>query len=142
MHGAHQLLEVSLNCTGHLITHHIHMDLTNVIKCRVSSVRLVAISKSQLHPSHNSINRVVLMVGKARHRIFELISAYRVVKSVWAVQTFKLGGIQWVLLKGKVKNLSMCVCVLASSYRWVTAMHEIPISSAQLLTSLPFHRTQ
>ncbi len=35
------------------------------------------------------------------------------------------------------------VCVfLASSYGWVTVMHEIPIFSAQPLTSLPYHRTQ
>jgi hypothetical protein len=35
------------------------------------------------------------------------------------------------------------VCVfLASRYGWVTVMHEIPISSAQPLTSLPFPRTQ
>ncbi len=34
------------------------------------------------------------------------------------------------------------VCVfLASGYRWVTVMHEIPISSAHLLTSLPYPRT-
>ncbi len=37
----------------------------------------------------------------------------------------------------------MCVCVfLASRYRWVTVMHEIPISSAHLLTSLPYPRTR
>jgi hypothetical protein len=36
-----------------------------------------------------------------------------------------------------------CVCVfLASSYRWVTVMHKIPISSAHLLTSLPYPRTR
>jgi hypothetical protein len=30
----------------------------------------------------------------------------------------------------------MCVCVfLASGYEWVTVMHEIPISSAQSMTS-------
>jgi hypothetical protein len=35
------------------------------------------------------------------------------------------------------------VCVfLASGYKWVTVMHEIPISSAQLMTSLPYLRTQ
>ncbi len=35
-----------------------------------------------------------------------------------------------------------CVCVfLASGYRWVTVMHEIPISSAHPLTSLPYLRT-
>ncbi len=35
------------------------------------------------------------------------------------------------------------VCVfLASGYGWVTVMHEIPISSAQPLTSLPYPRTQ
>jgi hypothetical protein len=33
----------------------------------------------------------------------------------------------------------VCVCVfLASGYGWVTVMHAIPISSAQLLTSLPY----
>jgi hypothetical protein len=35
------------------------------------------------------------------------------------------------------------VCVfLASGYGWVTVMHEIPISSAQPLTSLPYPWTQ
>ncbi len=44
---------------------------------------------------------------------------------------------------GKVTTMCVCVCViLASGYRWVTVMHEIPISSAQPLTSLPYHRTQ
>jgi hypothetical protein len=34
--------------------------------------------------------------------------------------------------------VNVCVCVfLASGYNWVTAMHEIPISSAQTMTS--FH---
>jgi hypothetical protein len=33
----------------------------------------------------------------------------------------------------------VCVCVfLASGYGWVTVMREIPISSAQPLTSLPY----
>jgi hypothetical protein len=36
--------------------------------------------------------------------------------------------------------LSVCV-FLASGYRWVTVMHEIPISSAHPLTSLPYPRT-
>ncbi len=37
----------------------------------------------------------------------------------------------------------VCVCVfLASGYGWVTVMHEIPISSAQPLTSPPYPRTQ
>ncbi len=39
----------------------------------------------------------------------------------------------------------MCaiVCVfLASGYEWVAVMHEIPISSAQTMTSLPYPRTQ
>ncbi len=36
----------------------------------------------------------------------------------------------------------LLVCVfLASGYRWVTVMHDIPISSAQPLTSLPYPRT-
>jgi hypothetical protein len=36
-----------------------------------------------------------------------------------------------------------CVCVfLATGYKWVTVMHEIPISSAQTMTSLPYPRTQ
>ncbi len=35
--------------------------------------------------------------------------------------------------------VNVCVCVfLASGYKWVTVMHEIPISSAQSMTSL-FH---
>ncbi len=35
------------------------------------------------------------------------------------------------------------VCVfLASGYGWVTVMHEIPIASAQPLTSLPYPRTR
>jgi hypothetical protein len=38
-------------------------------------------------------------------------------------------------------RLVLCV-FLASSYQWVTVMHEIPISSAQSLTSLPYPRTQ
>jgi hypothetical protein len=37
----------------------------------------------------------------------------------------------------------LCVCVfLASGYEWVTVMHEILISSAQTMTSLPYPRTQ
>jgi hypothetical protein len=41
----------------------------------------------------------------------------------------------------------VCVCFfffffLASSYEWVTVMHEIPISSVQTMTSLPYPRTQ
>jgi hypothetical protein len=35
----------------------------------------------------------------------------------------------------------MCV-FLASGYRWVTVMHEIPISSAHPLTFLPYPRAQ
>ncbi len=35
-------------------------------------------------------------------------------------------------------HYKMCVCVfLASGYDWVTVIHEIPISSAQMMTS--FH---
>jgi hypothetical protein len=38
---------------------------------------------------------------------------------------------------------TVCVCVfLASSCGWGTVMHEIPISSAQPLTSLPYPRTK
>ncbi len=37
----------------------------------------------------------------------------------------------------------MCVCVLASGYRWGTVMHEIPIFSFPIsMTSLPYPRTQ
>jgi hypothetical protein len=46
---------------------------------------------------------------------------------------------------GEVALSSSCVCVcvfLASDYGWVTVMHEIPIFSAQSLTSLPYPRTQ
>jgi hypothetical protein len=44
---------------------------------------------------------------------------------------------------GKVTTMCVCVCVfLASGYGWVTVMHEILISSAQPLTSLPYPRTQ
>ncbi len=45
---------------------------------------------------------------------------------------------------GKVmETVFVCVCVfLASGYRLVTVMHEIPISSAHLLTSLPYPRTR
>ncbi len=40
-------------------------------------------------------------------------------------------------------EFGVCVCVfLASGYGWVTVMHEIPISIAQPLTSLPYPRTQ
>ncbi len=39
------------------------------------------------------------------------------------------------------KNTIVCV-FLVSGYGWVTVMHEIPISSAQPLTSLPYPRTQ
>jgi hypothetical protein len=39
--------------------------------------------------------------------------------------------------------LCVCVCVfLASGYGWVTVMHEIPISSAHPLMSLPYPRTR
>ncbi len=35
------------------------------------------------------------------------------------------------------------VCVfLVSGYEWVTVMQEIPISSAQMMTSLPYSKTQ
>ncbi len=40
------------------------------------------------------------------------------------------------------QTTTVCVCVLlASGYRWVTVMHEIPVSSAHPLTSLPYPRT-
>ncbi len=43
----------------------------------------------------------------------------------------------------KDSSKSVCVCVfLASGYGWVTVMHEIPISSAHPLTSLPYPRTR
>ena len=39
----------------------------------------------------------------------------------------------------QVQKKGVCVCVfLASGYEWVTVMHEIPISSAQSMTSY-FH---
>jgi hypothetical protein len=57
----------------------------------------------------------------------------------------------WYLIKRTVKDphsprvlkvqrvMCVCVCVfLASGYKWVTVMHEIPISSAQSMTSF-FH---
>jgi hypothetical protein len=47
-------------------------------------------------------------------------------------------------LRVSIANLSRwggCV-FLASCYEWVTVMHEIPISSAQKKTSLPYPRTQ
>jgi hypothetical protein len=37
----------------------------------------------------------------------------------------------------KLILLGVCVLILASGYGWVTVMHEIPISSAQTMTS--FH---
>jgi hypothetical protein len=38
-------------------------------------------------------------------------------------------------------SIKGCVCVfLASGYEWVTVMHEIPISSAQTMTSLPYYQ--
>jgi hypothetical protein len=41
------------------------------------------------------------------------------------------------------EGVCVCLCVfLASGYQWVTVMHEIPISNAQPLTSLPYPRTQ
>jgi hypothetical protein len=43
-----------------------------------------------------------------------------------------------VILSHMVVVIAVCVCVfLASGYEWVTVMHEIPISSAQSMTS--FH---
>jgi hypothetical protein len=36
----------------------------------------------------------------------------------------------------------VCVCFWPPVTKWGTVMHEIPISSAQLLTSLPYPRTQ
>jgi hypothetical protein len=41
------------------------------------------------------------------------------------------------------QGVCVCVCVfLASDYEWFTVIHEIPISSAQTMTSLPYPRTQ
>jgi hypothetical protein len=48
---------------------------------------------------------------------------------------------QEVDMVSKLILLGVCV-FLASGYGWVTVMHEIPISSAQPLTSLPYPRTQ
>jgi hypothetical protein len=50
----------------------------------------------------------------------------------------KYGPIEYKICKVMEK---MCV-FLASGYEWVTVMHEIPISSAQTMTSLPYPRTQ
>jgi hypothetical protein len=48
-----------------------------------------------------------------------------------------------IIGKQTMHNLRVCVCVfLASGYGWVTVMHEIPISSAHPLTSLPYPRTR
>jgi hypothetical protein len=46
-----------------------------------------------------------------------------------------------IIGKQTMHNLGVCV-FLASGYGWVTVMHEIPISTAQPLTSLPYPRTQ
>ncbi len=47
------------------------------------------------------------------------------------------------LLKEQKIECDQILCVfLASGYEWVTVMHEIPISSAQTMTSLPYPRTR
>jgi len=52
-------------------------------------------------------------------------------------------GNKYIMVLVKINSNAICVCVfLASGYEWVTVMHEIPISSAQSMTSFPYPRTQ
>jgi hypothetical protein len=54
-----------------------------------------------------------------------------------------IGPLVDILLKIAPHVYGPCVCVfLAPSYGLVTVMHKIPISSAHLLTSLPYPRAQ
>jgi hypothetical protein len=56
---------------------------------------------------------------------------------------FEVGSSTGILTPTLMGTVTLCVCVfLASGYKWVTVMHEIPISSAQTMTSLPYPRTQ
>ncbi len=60
------------------------------------------------------------------------------ITELWGEQVVQVLYDSWGVVSKENPFVCVCVCVfLASSYEWVTVMHEIPISSAQTMTS--FH---